>query len=61
MKTFAELNKHDFFLLQGDCGIVEMVKIDSIRGLCITSCNGTYQKGTAYCIQLDQKVIKTNK
>ena len=59
MKTFAELEKHDFFTLQGDFGEVELMKINTLEAICIVSCNGTYQKGKIYCIQFDQICIKT--
>jgi len=61
MKTFANINKYDFFLLQGDCGIVEMMKVNGLEAVCIDSCNGTYQRAQHYAIQPDQEVNLTCK
>ena len=60
MKTFAQLEIHDFFIIQGDCGMVELMKLNAIEAMCINSCNGTYQKGTRYAINWDEQVIKTS-
>lgn len=61
MENYINLNYLDFFKIQADCGEAEFMKLSNIHeSICITSCNGTYEKGKVYYFQFDQKVIKTN-
>lgn len=58
--TFAMLERYDFFTIDGACGKAEFMKINTIQAICISSCNGTYQKAMQYTVQWEERVTKTS-
>lgn len=60
MKTYDNIKMFNFFTINGGLGTsVSFEKIqptDTGNALCISSSNGTYQKGTIYFIQSEQIV-----
>lgn len=58
--TFRNLEINDYFLLNEDCGIIEMQKLNSVKAKCMASCDPSYLRGETYCVLPDSNVIKTN-